>query len=163
MLTCWKTKIIKMPTLIFISFLSLAFSSAAIAECAKGSNVVFSCNTAKAKVIEVCDSGKTIDYSYGGKNLQPEIVVRASRTLASTTQYAGIGRHMTNAVTVPNGDTVYSVFSGIDKMLEGDKKEPKQVAGVSVTVKQKLVARVMCDTKMPITDNMEGIKLKPSE
>lgn len=152
-----------MPTLIFISFLLIVFSSVANAECEKGSKVVFSCTTAKAKIIEVCDSGKTIDYSYGGKNSQPEIVVRAPRTQASTSQYAGIGRHMANSVAVPNGDTSYSVFSGIEKMFEGDKKEPKQEAGVSVSVGQKLVARVMCDTKMPITDNMEGIKLKSSD
>lgn len=152
-----------MPSLKFISLLFFAFSSAALAECEKGSKVIFSCTTGKAKIIEVCDSGKTIDYSYGMKDLRPEIVVRAFRSQASTTQYAGIGRHMANSVTVPNGDTTYSVFSGIDKMFEGDKKEPKQEAGVSVTVRQKLVATVMCDTKMPITDNMEGIKLKLSD
>lgn len=163
MLKYCKTEFIKMPKSIFTSLLLLALSSAALAECEKGSTVVFSCTTAKAKVIEVCDSGKTIDYSYGGKNSQPEIVIRALRTQASTNQYSGIGRHMANSVAVPNGDTSYSVFSGIDKMFEGDKKEPKQEAGVSVTVRQKLVARVMCDTKMPITDNMEGIKLKSSD
>lgn len=151
------------PTQIILALSIFGITSFAMADCEKGSKTVFSCVTAKDKVIEVCDSGKTIDYSYGKNNFKPEIVVRATRKEASTTQWQGFGKHMSNSVEIPNGNTIYSVFKGVDKMMEGDKKEPQVEAGVSVEINKKLIATVSCDNKKPILDNIEGISLKPTE
>lgn len=131
----------------------------ALAECGKGSTVVFSCTTSKGKVIEVCDAKDTIDYSYGLARAKPELVIRAPRASASTSQWAGVGSWMSYAVDIPNGSTTYSVFWGVDRMNENHPIE----AGVNVIIKGKQAATVKCAADKPITQNIEGIDLKPTE
>lgn len=132
--------------------------SSALAACEKGSKTVFSCLAAKGKIIQVCDSGKTIDYSFGKPNA-PEIVVRAPRSEASTFQWQGIGRYLSYSVEVPNGSTTYNVFWGADRLTD----EHKIDAGVNVEINKKLVATVKCVGKKHIVQNIEGIDLKPIE
>ena len=130
-----------------------------MAVCEKGSKTVFSCLAAKGKLIQVCDSGKTIDYSFGKPNATPEVVVRAPRSEASTFQWKGVGRYLSYSVEVPNGDTRYSVFWSADRLTD----EHKIDAGVIVEVNKKLVATVKCVGEKHIVQNIEGIDLKPIE
>ncbi len=135
----------------------LTFASAtSFADCRKEGKVLFQCTTAKGKVIELCDSGKTIDYSFGKPREKPEIVVRAVRGDASTTQYEGIGRWESYSVDVPNGDTTYSVFWGVDKLSSNHTIE----AGVNVEKGGKQVGRVLCAPNSKVLQNLEGVKLK---
>ena len=151
------------PVLLIPLILSVCFTATASASCKKPSKTVFSCVTGKGKLIEVCDSGKTIDYSFGNPDSKPEIVVRKPRKDASTTQWGGMGRHMSYSVEIPNGTTTYSVFWGVDKLMEGDKTEPPIQAGVSVEVNKKQVATIMCNNRKPIVQEIEGIDLKPTQ
>jgi hypothetical protein len=151
------------PVQLVSAVLFLGITSVAIADCEKVSKTVFSCVTGKGKVIEVCDSGKTIDYSFGKSNLKPEIVVRTPRKEASTTQWQGFGKHMSYSVEIPSGAATYSVFWGVDKLMEGDKKDPQIEAGVSVEINKKQAASVMCSNSKPIVQNIEGIDLKPTK
>lgn len=130
--------------------------SDASARCDGGSATLFSCVTTKGKQIELCDAGKTIQYSFGKPQFKPEIVVTVPRNRASTSQWAGVGRYMTYSVDVPNGDTIYSVFWSADKIEQGIE------AGVNVLVKGKVAATVNCSERS-IDSNLEGVKLKPSE
>ncbi|QFY43032.1 hypothetical protein F6R98_10730 [Candidatus Methylospira mobilis] len=136
----------------------LLFSSTVMADCDSGSKKVFSCLTKSGKLIEVCDSGKSIDYSFGKPNLKPEIVVRSPRSEASTSQWNGVGRYLTYTVNIPNGNTVYGVFWGSDRLSDKHAIE----AGVNVEVDGKLVATVNCAGKN-IVQNIEGIDLKAAE
>ena len=145
--------------LLLSATLAFCTSSAANAACDKGSKTVFSCLTAKGKLIQVCDSGKTIDYSFGKPNLTPEIVVRAPRDEASTVQWAGVGRYLSYSVEIPNGNTIYSVFWGADRVSDEHPIE----AGVNVEVNNKLVATVKCAGEKNIVQNIEGIDLKQVE
>lgn len=156
-------KLMIKPAQIILALSLFSITSIAIADCEKGDKTVFSCTTEKQKIIEVCDSGKTINYSFGKVNLKPEIVVRTPRKEASTTQWQGFGRHMSNSIEIPNGNTVYSIFKGIDKIMEGDKKEPQVEAGVSVEINKKHITTVKCDNKKTLIDNIEGINLKATE
>ena len=70
----------------------ILFCGTATADCGAGSKTIFSCLTSSAKRIEVCDSRKTIDYTFGKPNDRPEIAVRAPRSDASTYQWAGSTR-----------------------------------------------------------------------
>ena len=133
--------------------------SVALADCETGSKTVFSCVTGKGKVIEVCDSVKTIDYSFGKPKSKPEIVVRVPRNEASTTQWQGIGRYESYSVEIPNGKTLYSVFWSADKLSETHAVE----AGVNVEVNQNLVATVKCAGEKHITQHIEGLNLKATE
>jgi hypothetical protein len=138
---------------------ALGLSSVASAACEKGSKTVFSCLAAKGKLIQVCDSGKTIDYSFGKSSLPPEIIVRAPRSEASTFQWQGVGRYLSYSVEVPNGNTIYRVFWGVDRLTD----EHAIDAGVEVEVNEKLVATVKCVGEKHIVQNIEGIDLKPIE
>ena len=146
-------------TLIFMVVFGLGAGVAPLAKaaCAPGSKTVFSCQTAKGKLIQVCDSGKTIDYSFGQPELAPEMVVRAPRHEASTFQWQGIGRYINYSVSVPHGNTVYSVFWSLDKLSENQAIE----AGVNVEVNKKLVATVLCVDGKRAVQAIEGIDLKP--
>lgn len=125
------------------------------ADCDKGSKTVFSCVSGKGKLIEVCDSKKTITYSYGKPKAKPEIVVTVPRNAASTIQYHR-GSSMSYSVDIPNGNTIYSVFWGV----ENAQSSPIE-AGVSVAVNSKHVATVACAGEA--YQEMEGIDLKPTE
>jgi len=145
--------------------LVVVFAAAAIlavpgakAACESGSQTVFSCLTAKGKVIQVCDTGKTIDYSFG-KPGQPEIVVRAARAQASTFQWQGVGRNISYTVNVPNGNTTYNVYWAADRLSEAHPVE----AGVNVEKDRKRIATVRCVGEKHIIQAIEGIDLKPDE
>lgn len=142
-----------------IAILFFAASFNAMAACEKGSTTVFSCVTGKGKIIEVCDSKKTIDYSFGKPSEKPEIVVKVPRESASTTQWSGIGRSMSYSVEIPNGRTVYSIFWSADRLSE---KHPIE-AGVNVEINQKHVATVKCVGENKIIQNIEGIDLRATE
>ncbi len=147
----------KIIVLIAIFTVNLPLSSAS-AGCATDSKTVFSCQAAKGKIIQVCDAGKMIEYSFG-KAKTPDIVVRVPRNEASTSQWNGIGRYLSYAIDVPNGNTVYNVFWGSDRVTEEHKIE----AGVNVEINNQLAATVKCIDEKSIIQNIEGIDLKPTE
>lgn len=128
------------------------------AACERGSDTVFSCRTAKGKWIQVCDAGKTIDYSFG-KPGEPEMRVRAARKDAATFQWQGVGRSISYAVAVPKGNTTYHVFWSADRLSAAHAIE----AGVHVEINQKWVATVRCAGEKNIVQRIEGIDLKPLE
>lgn len=116
--------------------------------------LLFSCATENGKQILLHDAGTTIDYAFGTPDREPELDLKAPRNQASTWQWAGIGRHMTYSIDVPNGETVYNVFWGVDRLAQNAPEE----AGVNVLINEKLVATVKCSSN--IVNNMEGIDLK---
>lgn len=136
--------------------LAILAAADAGARCDGDSATLFSCLTPRGKQIELCDRGRTIQYSFGKPQLKPEIVVTVPRHRASTSQWQGVGRYMTYSVDVPNGDTLYSVYWSADKIEQGIE------AGVNVLVKGKVVATVNC-TESSIDSSLEGVKLRPSE
>jgi len=124
-------------------------------KCATGSKILFSCMTTKGKQIELCDAGRTIDYSFGQPQGKAEIVLRVPRSQASTSQWKGVGRQMSYSVDVPNGNTTYSVFWAQDRFADNRPIE----AGVNVIIDSKLVATVKCSGP-EIIHNLEGVDLK---
>jgi hypothetical protein len=132
-------------------FLSLLLVSNVYAQCTGGKTLFF-CTTTKDKQIELCDMGKTIDYSFGKAQEKPEITVQAPRDTASTYQWAGIGSAMSYSVDVPNGKTTYNVFWSADRLTDAHPIE----AGVNVLNGKDLVATVNCSGK-DIVNNLEGV------
>ena len=143
---------------ITLALLLCSFSSGALAACDTGNTTVFSCTTAKGKVIQVCDARSTIDYSYG-KPAKPEIVLHVPRRQTSTQQWNGTGRDISYAVNIPNQNTVYSVFWSADRLSD----EHGISAGVNVEINHKYVATVSCSSKRPIISNIEGINLPEAQ
>lgn len=130
-----------------------ALAHDAAAACTGPAKLVFSCTTTKQKVIEVCDAGKTIEYSFGKAGAKPELALAVPRSEASTFQWEGIGSAISYTVDIPNGKTVYSVFWSAEKATANIE------SGVNVEVDGKHVARVLCKPDTTV-QNIEGIKLK---
>lgn len=141
---------------IIIAVLTALFSTQVYAVC-EGSKTLFFCNTQKGKQITVCDSGKTIDYSFG-KAGKPELSVKAPRDQASTFQWAGVGSSISYSVDIPNSKTVYNVYWSADR---NDEKHGID-AGVNVFINKELKTTVKCSEK-GLIQNIEGVDLKPSE
>ena len=129
---------------------SLSIISAPHVQAADG--VLFSCTTKSGKFIVLKESGKTIDYTYG-KPGQPELALSVPRANVSTYQWDGMGSNERYEVDVPNGDTVYTVYSSIDKNAQS------ATAGVLVIVKGKQVADVRCADTSKVMNNLEGVSL----
>jgi hypothetical protein len=138
---------------------AVLFAQIAFAKCESGSKTVFSCLTAKGKQIEVCDAGKTIEYSFGKPKGKPEIVIKVPRSEASTSQWNGIGRYQSYSVDIPNGNTTYNIFWSLYR-LNNDQHAIE--AGVNVIINNKQAATVKCSGGN-IEQNLEGIDLKTAE
>ena len=144
--------------LICTGIVSLLLADTASAACS-GSKTLFFCNTQKGnKQIEVCDAGKTINYSFGQKGKTPELAISVPRSQVTTYQWEGFGRNIFYSVDIPNGDYVYKVFWSTDRLQE----EPSIEAGVNIQKKNKLLAEVYCQEKGLIS-NLEGVDLKRAE
>lgn len=113
---------------------------------------LFACRTAQDKVIEVYDMGASIQYAFGPKE-QLELVLEVPREQASTYQWQGIGRYENYSVSIPNGETIYTVFWGRDRLDINAAPE----AGVSVDIDGEYITTVDCATEA--VHNLIGVDL----
>lgn len=116
-------------------------------------DIIFFCTTKKGKQVEVCDRKKTIEYSFGKINQKPEMALNIPRSKAKTFQWNGLGSWMSYSVDIPNNNTVYNIFWGVNR---NDENHPIE-AGVNVFIKGKLAATIECSDN--IINNMEGVDL----
>jgi predicted helicase len=130
-------------------------SHSAFAACQGQSKTVFNCTTTNNKVIQVCDAGNMISYSFGKANATPELAITVPRNKVTTYQWQGIGRYENYAINIPNGKTIYRVNDSLDKMSQ------QYTAGVEVSNNDKLLATVECAANKKITSKIQGIKLRP--
>ena len=130
-------------------------SHSAFAACPAQSKTVFNCTTTNNKVIQVCDAGNTISYSFGKANATPELAITVPRDKVTTYQWEGFGRYENYAINIPNGKTIYRVNDSLDKMSQ------EYTAGVEVSNNDKLLATVECAANKKITSKIQGIKLRP--
>ena len=130
-------------------------SHSAFAACQGQSKTVFNCTMINNKVIQVCDAGNAISYSFGKANATPELAITVPRNKVTTYQWQGIGRYENYAINIPNGKTIYRVNDSIDKI------EQKYTAGVDVNSNDKLLATLECAANKKVTSKIQGIKLRP--
>ena len=146
-----------MKKLINISIiLTSLYSTSLFAECNQKDKTLFFCEIEKSeKILEICDQGETISYSFGKKNQKPELSLNVSRKDVSTYQGGSIGASESYSITIPHGNTKYSVFWHVDKLV----KEFPETSGVIVEIKRKEVANLQCINETVI-HNLMGVKLK---
>jgi len=133
------------------------FSMGAWANCPAKTQTIFQCTTTNKKVIQVCDAGKNITYSFGKQNQAPELAVSVLRNKVKTYQWEGIGRYENYSVNIPNGNYFYRVFSSIDKINQSAS------AGVEISKNDDLVATVECAPSKKIINNLIGVNLQPED
>ncbi len=119
-----------------------------------GSTLVFACRTTKGKAVQVCDAGATLHYSFGTPGQTPEMALAVPRHRASTEQWDGMNQAIYYSVNIPNGNTVYGVFTAVNRMSD----EHEMSAGISVEVNGKHVATLECRPETVVAD-LEGIDL----
>ncbi|WP_042893354.1 hypothetical protein [Acinetobacter junii] len=140
---------------LIIGFTVAVCSHSLFAACPSQSKTVFNCTTTNNKVIQVCDAGNTISYSFGKANATPELAITVPRDKVTTYQWEGFGRYENYAINIPNGKTIYRVNESLDKMSQ------QYTAGVEVSNNDKLLATVECAANKKITSKIQGIKLRP--
>ena len=119
--------------------------------------MLFHCVTKNNKEIFLSDRGEFIDYSYGFRGRAPELSLSVPREKVTTFQWKGFGRWITYSITIPNGETKYTVFTSLDRVSDAHDSE----AGVFATVGDNEVARILC--KDMITSNMMDVDLKQED
>ena len=135
------------------------YSTHLFAKCAQKEKTLFFCEIQdNGKILEVCDQGKTLSYSFGKKDEKKDLSIIVPRGDASTYQWGGIGSSESYSVTIPNGDTKYTVFWAVEKAVKGFP----ETSGVIVKVKGKEVATINCVNKAVI-HNLIDVDLKPDE
>lgn len=123
-------------------------------QCPAGQQTVFACATTNGKQVQVCDAGATIGYRFGRPGQPPELALNVPRNRARTYQWPGAGRTTTYSVTVPNGDTRYTVYSTFDRLADALDFQ----YGINVEVRGRQVANLRC-REDGLVDNLEGIDL----
>ncbi len=144
---------LKMKKMIMV--LAIVCSHSVFAACPSKSKTVFNCTTTNNKVIQVCDSGNTIHYSFGKVNTTPELAISIPRNKVTTYQWEGIGRYENYAINIQNGKTIYRVNESLDKMTH------QRIAGVEVSSNEKLLATVECAANKKVISKLQGINLRP--
>lgn len=134
--------------------ISLTLSFGVWANCSSPSKTIFQCTTTNNKVIQVCDAGKNITYSFGKQNQTPELSVAVARNKVKTYQWEGIGRYENYSVNIPNGNNFYRVFHSLDKINQSTS------SGVEVSKNGDLLATVECSNSKKIINNLEGVNLQ---
>lgn len=121
--------------------------------CGTGETLLFHCTTTNAKLVTLCDAGNTLRYAFGKLDgADPEMNLSIARSAASNSQGAAA-----QTIDLPNGNTTYSVFWGVDRMSDAHEVE----AGVLVQANGRHVATVNCKEDT-VQNFMEDVDLKPA-
>lgn len=119
--------------------------------CETGETLLFHCSTTNAKLVTLCDAGSSLRYTFGPMSADdPEMQLSVPRRNASTSQGAAA-----QTIVLPNANTVYSVFWGVNRISDAHEVE----AGVHVQVNGRHVATVLCQEDR-VQSFMEGVDLK---
>jgi len=119
---------------------------------------IFQCETTNKKNVLVQMNKNRVSYKFGRNLSKPEIAFSVPKNEASTYQWPG-GGSIYYDVDVPNGETVYTVYSSIDRM----SREYDSESGIVVTQNGKELARILCNNNLKrYKNNLEDVDLPSS-
>lgn len=131
----------------FASMAIFLFAPVAYA-CGKDQQQVFTCKTKNNKVVEVCNAGKDVTYSFGRAGAKPELFLRKPKTSLSFTHDS-----LAFSLTFPNGATTYTIaYAG---------RTVPVAASVEVSANQGHLASVACEAG-GVTANFAALGLDVS-
>lgn len=133
--------------------LSLLLSAGAWAD-----TIIFQCETTNKKTVLVQMNKNRVSYKFGRNLSKPEIAFSIPKNEASTYQWPG-GGSIYYDVDIPNGETIYTVYSSIDRM----SKDYDSESGIVVTQNNKELARILCNNNLKrYKNNLEDVDLPSS-
>ncbi len=122
--------------------------SAGAADCGSGLEPFLSCEVGVSKKnLNVCYNDDIVTYSFGPAG-DPELVMTETVETIDYRPWSGIGRSIAEQVIFENGEYVYAVYAGVDRMF-GDETEADHptpfFGGVVVTRNGNALADLSCN------------------
>lgn len=94
----------------FTIFAACCLSVSAQAACPATAKTVFSCSTTNNKVVEICDIGQHLMYSFGKPRAKPELQFNLAKTRAYMYLWDGSTSSEHNELYLPRGNTIYQAY-----------------------------------------------------
>lgn len=107
----------------------------------EANKIIFSCNTASGKYVEIGRNGENIYYSFGSKKQTPEIRLEITLAKAKILLESISGNEISSYIAFTNADFQYAIVSSINKNAE--TQEPKH--GVLITRNSTYLGYKACD------------------
>lgn len=131
---------------------ALSLSVNAQAACPSAAKTVFSCSTTNGKVVEICDLGQHLMYSFGKPRAKPELQFNLAKTRAYMYLWDGNTSSEYNELYLPRGNTIYQAYHANHRNHGGTEH------GIKVFINQKQVADVRCRAASVI-ENFQQLEL----
>ncbi|MFA9203230.1 MAG: hypothetical protein ACEQSD_04440 [Flavobacteriales bacterium] len=131
--------------------LSLAISNAQAA-CPATAKTVFSCSTTNNKVVDICELGQNLLYSFGRPNSRPELQFNIAKSRAYMYLWDGSTSSEYNELYLPRGNTIYQAYQANHRNHGGTEH------GLNVLINKKPVANIRCRANTVI-ENFQQLEL----
>ena len=117
--------------------LTLAVSNVQAA-CPSAAKTVFSCSTTNNKVVDICELGPNLLYSFGRPNSRPELQFNIAKSRAYMYLWDGSTSSEYNELYLPRGNTIYQAYQADHRNHGGTEH------GLNVFIHNKPVANIRC-------------------
>ena len=131
--------------------LSLAVGNAQAA-CPATAKTVFSCSTTNNKVVDICELGQNLLYSFGRPNSRPELQFNIAKSRAYMYLWDGSTSSEYNELYLPRGNTIYQAYQADHRNHGGTEH------GLNVLINNKPVANIRCRANTVI-ENFQQLEL----
>lgn len=131
--------------------LSLAVGNAQAA-CPATAKTVFSCSTTNNKVVDICELGQNLLYSFGRPNSRPELQFNIAKSRAYMYLWDGSTSSEYNELYLPRGNTIYQAYQANHRNHGGTEH------GLNVLINKKPVANIRCRANTVI-ENFQQLEL----
>ncbi len=131
--------------------LSLAVGNAQAA-CPATAKTVFSCSTTNNKVVDICEIGQHLLYSFGKPRAKPELQFNIAKSRAYMYLWDGSTSSEYNELYLPRGNTIYQAYQANHRNHGGTEH------GLNVLINKKPVANIRCRANTVI-ENFQQLEL----
>ena len=131
--------------------LTLAVSNVQAA-CPSAAKTVFSCSTTNNKVVDICELGQNLLYSFGRPNSRPELQFNIAKSRAYMYLWDGSTSSEYNELYLPRGNTIYQAYQANHRNHGGTEH------GLNVLINKKPVANIRCRANTVI-ENFQQLEL----
>ena len=131
--------------------LTLAVSNVQAA-CPSAAKTVFSCSTTNNKVVDICELGQHLLYSFGKPRAKPELQFNIAKSRAYMYLWDGSTSSEYNELYLPRGNTIYQAYQANHRNHGGTEH------GLNVLINKKPVANIRCRANTVI-ENFQQLEL----
>ena len=131
--------------------LTLAVSNVQAA-CPSAAKTVFSCSTTNNKVVDICELGQHLLYSFGKPRAKPELQFNIAKSRAYMYLWDGSTSSEYNELYLPRGNTIYQAYQANHRNHGGTEH------GLNVFINNKPVANIRCRANSVI-ENFQQLEL----